>query len=288
MAAASLVLACVAGFAIALAREMRRPRIADSDEAEQVTGIRVLAGLAPGSKVPERSRRRADQETSTLVDGASDAYRMLHLHLASWIPRISLITVTGDDPTVTALVGANIAAGSSYEARTTLLIDADLPSGALASLLRVRGAPGVAEVLAGQVDWAATIVPAIIGRERTMDVVPAGGSPEPPQPVAAEPVRHNLARIARRYDLVVVVTSQEQIVRGADSILTTPDVIFCARTGITGLDALRAGIDALRGAGARVRGLVLWNTHIPELSRRTAGDSSSDLSRPLSAAGKFR
>jgi Mrp family chromosome partitioning ATPase len=265
------------------------PRIADPDEAEEATGIRVLAVITPRERQPERSRRRIDRETSPLLDAMSDAYRLLYLHVAGSIPRISLITVTGNDPVLAAVVGSNIGTASAYDARSTLLIDADLSECAVSSLLRVRSEPGLGEVLAGRVDWTEAIVSATIGRERTLDVIPGGGCGEPSDGFDAEPTRHDLARIARRYDLVVLVAPVPHIKRGAESILPAPDVILCGHIGQTGVDELRESVGALRGAGARIRGLVLWNGEAPvvQLGPYIAEPRTGDA-LPLSGGGSAR
>jgi tyrosine-protein kinase Etk/Wzc len=289
MLAAALVLACVLGFAVSLTIEMRAPRIADPEEAEETTGIRVLAVVTPRERQPERSRRRIDRETSPLLDATSDAYRLLYLHIAGSVPRISLITVTGNDPVLSAVVGSNIGTASAYDARSTLLIDADLSACAVSSLLRVRSEPGLGEVLAGRVDWTEAIASATIGRERTLDVIPGGRCGEPSSGFDAEPTRHDLARIARRYDLVVLVVPVPHITRGAESILPTPDVILCGHLGRTRVDELRESVQGLRGAGARIRGLVLWDGDAPVVNTGPhVTETRIDEALPLSSGGSAR
>jgi tyrosine-protein kinase Etk/Wzc len=266
--AAGIVIATILGFAAGLIAEIRWSRIAEPGEAEEATGLRVLAVVLPKTAQPERTRRRADRETSPLLDATSDAYRLLYLHLASSIPRISLVTVSGDETAVAATVAANLAAASTYDARSTLLVDAELSGCAVASVLRVRADPGLADVLAGRVDWTEAVISATIGRERSLDVIPSGAQAEPNDGFDAEPTRHALARIARRYDLVVILAGPAHIRRGDGSILPAPDLIYCARIGHTTIKALRAGADALRGAGARIHGLVLWDADVPLIESR--------------------
>jgi Mrp family chromosome partitioning ATPase len=269
--AAGIVLAAVLGFAAAFTAEMQRARIADAEEAEDATDLRVLAVVLPKSAHPERTRRRADRETSPFLDPTSDAYRLLYLHLAGIEPRISLVTVCGAETAIAATVAANLAAAATYDARGTLLVDAELTACAVSSVLNVRAEPGFGDVLAGRVDWTEVVIPAMVGRERALDVIPSGTCGEPDDEFDAEPTRHSLARIARRYDLVVLLASPSQIRRGDRSILPAPDLIYCARMGHTTIAALRASVDALRGAGARIRGLVLWDADVPLiLSRETA------------------
>ena len=283
--AAALVLAAVAGFGAALTAEMRRSRIADPEEAEEVTGLRVLTVVLPKGAQPERTRRRADQDISPLLDATSNAYRLLYLHIAGYVPRVSLMTVSGEDPAITATVAANLAAASTYDARSTLLVDAELSACAVSSILGVRAEPGFGDVLAGRVDWTEAVIPAIIGRERALDVIPSGLCGEPPAGFNPAPTRHSLARIARRYDLVVLVMARRDIQRGDGGVLPAPDVIYCAQLGVTTIAALRAGTKALRGAGARIRGLVLWNADVPLIQSKDLLAARSALTNdaPLSA-----
>ena len=283
--AAALVLAGVAGFGAALVAEIRRSRIADPEEAEVITGFRVLAVVLPKTLHPERTRRRADQDLSPLLDATSDAYRLLYLHVAGFEPRVSIVTVSGEDPAITATVAANLAAAATYDARSTLLVDAEFSACAVSSILGVRPEPGFGDILAGRVDWTEAVIQATIGRERALDVIPSGLCGDPPDGFDPTPTRHSLARIARRYDLVVMVMGARDVRRGDDGVLPAPDIIYCARVGETSIATLRASTDALRGAGARIRGLVLWNADVPLLQSREllAARSAAAGNRPLSA-----
>jgi hypothetical protein len=152
-------------------------------------------------------------------------------------------------------------------------------------VLNVRAEPGFGDVLAGRVDWTEAVISATIGRERTLDVIPSGLCGDPPEGFNPAPTRHSLMRIARRYDLVVLIMALRDIRRGDASILPAPDVIYCARIGETTLESLRAGTEALRGAGARIRGLVLWDADVPLLQSRDllAARSSIAQASPLTA-----
>ena len=284
---AAFVLAGVVGFAAALAAEIRRPRIADLEEAEEVTGLRVLGVVLPKTVQPERARRLADRDLSPLLDPTSDAYRLLYLHIAGLIPKLSLVTVSGDTTSITATVAANLAAAATYDARSTLLVDAELSACAISSILGVRPEPGFGDLLSGRVDWTEAVVPAMIGRERALDVIPSGLCGEPADGFDAAPTRHSLARIARRYDLVVLMVGPQHVRQGDGSILPAPDLIYCARIGDTAIEALSQGTQELRGAGARIRGLVLWNAEVPLIqSREVLAARNNALADPALSAGQ--
>ena len=278
---AAIAVAAILGFAAGLIAEMRHSRIADPSEAEEATGLRVLAVVLPRTPQPERTRRQADRETSPLLDATSDVYRLLYLHLAGAIPRISLVTVSGDETAIAATVAANLAAAATYDARSTLLVDAELSACAVSSVLRIRAEPGLGDVLTGRVDWTEAVVPATIGRDRAIDVIPSGTCGEPEGEFDAEPTRHALARMARRYDLVVLVAGPTHVMRGDGSILPAPDLIYCARIGHTTIAALRERAEELRGGGARILGLVLWDADVPLIESRDTAAARARTQDPV-------
>jgi Mrp family chromosome partitioning ATPase len=260
------VLALVAGYLAVLVAELRTPRVADEEEVERETGRRVLAVVRHTAPSPERGRRRADERTPDVLEPASDAYRLLYLHISPTGASLPIVTVTGDEPAVVATVAANLAAASAEDARSTLLLDADLTGGIVASALRVRPAPGVSELLRDEASWSDVVTAAVFGRERVVDVIPAGRPiPRGREPAPGDAFRLDLLRMARRYDLTVVTAPLSHAARGARSILPSPDVILCVRAAATRVHDLRTAVDALHGAGLRVQGVVLWDDDLPTL-----------------------
>lgn len=260
---ASLVLGLTLGFAIALMIEVGRPRVSDLQEAERVTGARVLAVVRPREVPPERARRKADHRLPPLIDPTSDAYRLLASHASvSGLTRAT-VTVAGDIPSVTATIAANIAAVSANEMRSTLLVDADLEKQPVASVLRLPPSPGVAAVLAGSIDLSAAAVQTMVGRDRWVDVVPSGAGDQrgPISSREAETLRAALARSARHYELTVVVSPFEQ----ANDVRVVPAVLVCAHIAHSLVSTLRAAVAALRDNGAQIIGIVLWSSDAPSL-----------------------
>lgn len=266
---AAVILALAAGYGLALAIELRRPRVADAREVERLTGVRVLGVVRPHAPPPERLRRRADQLAPPLILTTDETYRRLYLYLSASSAAMPLVTFTGEDPAITGVVGANVAAMASFDARSTLLVDADLDHCTLAAVLRVPIAPGLAEILRGQVDWAEAVVPTTVGRDRAMFVVPSGGG-DPPALTdeLRRRLRDDLERMARRYDVVVVVASHSATAHVGLDLLPVPDVVYCAEVGHTPLARLMRAVREMQEAGARVRGIVLWDLDVPELPTR--------------------
>ena len=269
MLAAAVVLARAVGFAASFGTELKRPHIADSREAEQVSGARVLTVIRPPEVVVERSRRQADVEAPPLIDVVSESYRTLYLHIASVEASVPIVTITGDDPGIVATVAANLAASAAYEARSTLLVDVDPTTCSVASVLRIRPDPGLSGVITGSATWPEAIVPTTIGRDRPLDVLPSGTRRSGlPEPSVVEDVKKELARMQRRYDFIIIAAPTSYVQRSASSIIPAPDLILCARIAHTTVGGLKTAVDSLRGADMRIHGLVLWDAEMPQLETR--------------------
>jgi Mrp family chromosome partitioning ATPase len=266
MLGAALVLALTLGFAFAFGLELRRPRVADAREAEQVTAARVLTVVRPSEIMAERSRRQADVEAPPLIDVVSESYRRLYLHLAATEANVPIVTVVGDNAAIVGTIASNLAAVAAYEARSTLLVDVDPVTCTVASILQVRPNPGFAGILAGVSDWAGSIVSMTIGRDRPLDVLPSGTRrTAAPSSEAAERIRNDFVRMERRYDLIVITAPTAYVLEKSRAIMPSPDVVLCARIGHTRIADLKKSVDAFRKLDLRVHGLVLWDDDVPNL-----------------------
>lgn len=274
MLAASLILGLVLGFGIAFFLEVRRPRVADVREAERLAGSRVIYIAPPDAPDPERTRRQADRDAPPTIDTSGDVYRLLYLHLAARGEHVPIVTVTGEEPHVAAVIGANLAALSAYDARSTLLVDADFATAGVTGALRVRPFPGLSEAIAATADWSEVITSPVVGRSASLDVIPLGDAEglEIDENIAVA-VRLHLTRLARRYDMVVLVTSLDHALSGTRSLLPTPDIVLCAREGHTALSDMVRTVGRLRAVGTRVRAIALWRgdlPHVPSLEETMA------------------
>jgi Mrp family chromosome partitioning ATPase len=265
MLGAALVIAIAVGFAVVFVGEMRHPRVAHMREGEAVLKVRVLSVIQPTSVV-ERARRQSDVEAPPLIDIISESYRTLYLHLAATEASVPIITVAGDIPAVVATIAANLAAVAAYEARSTLLVDGDPSSSAVASVLQIEPDPGLTGVLNRGVELSAAITSTTIGRDRPLDVLPSGhGRIGTASAESIAAVRDTLARMERRYDFIVIAVPSGYAQATANTIIPAPDVIVCAQVGVTEIADLRATVKSLRAAGKLLHGIVLWDDEAPRL-----------------------
>jgi Mrp family chromosome partitioning ATPase len=263
MLAAAFVLALTLGFAASLFFELKVPSVADAREAEQVSGVRILSTIEPTEIIAERSRRQADVSGPPLIDVVSESYRRLYLHLAATEANVPIVTVAGDDSAIVATVASNVAAAAAYEARSTLLVDADPTTSTISKVFRISTNPGLAGIVAGTSDWPAAIVQTTIGRDRTLDVLPSGTRRGAPDAETAERIRGDFARLERRYDLIVIAAPTAYLQRGPTSIIPGPDVVLCVRVAHTRIARLKEAVESLRSLDLRIHGLVLWNDDMP-------------------------
>jgi Mrp family chromosome partitioning ATPase len=265
MLAAALIFGAVIGFGFALADEVRHPRIADAYEAERATGVRVLGVISPLPQSPERGRRSSDRNAPPYIDPGADGHQLIYLHVATAGSNVLMLTITGDNPAVSAVVAINFATIAADEARSTLLIDTDAGASTVAAALRFRSSQGLSGLVTQKLSWPEAVRSARIGRDSAIDVVPSGPDAPPFQAVSAL-LQSDASRLARRYDTIVLVSSAEQVLSGLPSVLPIPDVVYCVRAGQTSIAQLKRALEDIERTGGRIRGIVLWNAPDPVLS----------------------
>jgi Mrp family chromosome partitioning ATPase len=264
--AAALVIGGALGFGAAFWQELRTPHLSDEREAERVSGIRALGTVRPQRPNPDRGRRLVDRAAPPYVDPGNDGHQLTWLHAATATQGLLVLTVTGEDPAVSAVVAANLAAISAEEARTTLLVDADPESGLVGAALRVGHTPGLSDVMREGASWSEAIVPVTVGRTGTFDLVPSGTAGRAPAyDELARTLRHEVGRLAKRYDTIIVVASAHYALAGLPTTLPEPHVICCVRPHATTIRSLRQMVDGLQRAGCNPLGVVVWDDESPTL-----------------------
>jgi Mrp family chromosome partitioning ATPase len=278
MLAAALIFGAVIGFGFALVEEVRHPRIADGYEAERATGVRVLGVISPLPPSPERGRRSADRAAPPYIDPGADGHQLIYLHIATAGANVIMLTVTGDNPAVSAVVAVNFVAIAADEARSALLVDTDASASMVAAALRLRASEGLSGLVKQRLSWPEAIRSAKIGRESSIDVVTSGADAPPLAEVRAL-LERDATRLARRYDAIVLVSSIDQVLQGLPTALPIPDVVYCARAGHTSIAQLKRALEDIEDAGGRMRGIVLWNAPEPLLAEARPAEHQAEEAR---------
>ena len=263
---AALVIGIALGFGSAFAREVRHPRVGDEHELERVTGARVLATIRPHRRPPDRDRRSADRLAPRYFDPGAAGYQLTYLHVARAGASRLMLTITGPDPSVTAVVATNVAAIAAEEARSTIIVDTDARHAPVAAVLRAHAEPGLADILDGKCGWAEATSQAMAGRDRTIDVMPSGIADAARSAAEVrELFLREATRLARHYEAIVIAASLDHAVGGLPAALPIPDAIVCARVGHTRIADVQAALDGLRVSGGAAVGIVLWDAPLPAL-----------------------
>ncbi|HEY0996943.1 MAG TPA: hypothetical protein VGD77_13200 [Gemmatimonadaceae bacterium] len=263
---AALVIGAALGFGAAFGDELRHSRLADAQEAERVTGLRVLGTVRPRPRHPDLMRRQSDREMPPYIDPRNEGYQLAYLSAATSERSLLIVTVTGQEPEVCAVVASNFAAISAEEARSTLLVDTDSTACDVAAALQVHAEPGVVDIADGTADWAEATQQVTIGRSGNFDVVASGtAAPAPADEELRQLMAGDLTRLSRRYDTVVLTMAHQQALGGLASALPGDSVIYCVRVGATRIRDLLRAVSQLSDAGTPPLGLVVWDADVPEL-----------------------
>lgn len=266
--AAAAVSGLAIGFLVALSAEMRKPAVADGREAEVASGLPVLAHITELSNAGRPARRKADRDVPALIELTSDRYDRLYHRLADPLARLPQLAVLGDNPIVVATVAANLAAAAARTARSTLLLDADFDSGSVSAVLGVRRQPGMLDVLAKRYHWSSVLAQTVVGRDRVIDVLPAGIAPSGNVGVDASlTLGSEIGSIVGRYDTVIVSAPVSRTGRVSSISAVVPDAVVCVRISHSSVRLLQRIVNEARADGAKLRGLVLWSRSIDQAIR---------------------
>lgn len=238
--------------------------MSNANEVERLLGVRVLSTVETPMPSVERGRRQADKEAPPYFDPGAEGYQLAYLGLATEHATELMATVTGDDAGIAAVVACNLAAIAADEARSTLVVDLE-PTCSASAALRTRVHPGIADMVNQDVSWPDATVAAAVGRDKTVDLVPHGLSAVVSTEQLVDLFNRDAERLIRYYDAIFLVAGPADVSAGLSTNLPSPEVLYCARPGITPLRKLRDELEGMRGVGALVRGIVLWNAERPIL-----------------------
>lgn len=280
--AAALLFGIVLGFGSAFFGELQHPRVSDEHEVERLTGTRVLATVRPRPRNPDRGRRQADRQAPPFFDPGADSYQLTYLHVARTGASRLMLTITGADTGIAAVVGVNVAAIAADEARSTIIIDTDSRTSPVAAALRIHAEPGVADIVSRHIDWAEVTSQAMVGRDRVIDVIPSGVTSNALAPAEVTALfKREATRLARHYEAIIIVTPIEHAKAGLPGSLPLPDTIVCARVGHTRIAHLQAALDGVRAVGGNAVGVVLWDAIPPALP---TSEGIARAARPIRTA----
>lgn len=256
-AAVALALGLLAGLALAFLVESLDERLRTSEDLERVGG-----GLSILAVIPEFDTRSS--ATPLLLQGsgrptpAAEAFRSLRtsIRFASTEMPIHILQVTSPiDAEGKTTTVANLAAAFAQGGHRVVVIDADLRRPRLASMFEKQNAPGLTDVLLGDVK----LSEAVVTVTADLDLLPAGSIPPNPSELLST-VRSAavVSALAESYDLVLIDCSP--VLPATDALIVSrlanaTILVTNARRSKRG--AIRRTLEQLGHVGAPILGLVL-------------------------------
>jgi len=247
-----LVLALLVGLPLLLVRALLDRSVNDSAAVVEATGeppLGIIGHADPGGLV----LREAPQ---SLV---AEAFRKLGTSTRFARPGAAAhsLVVTGPQAdTGASLVAANLALALVEAGRRVVLVDGNLPDPAMSRLFGLSDAPGLHDVLAGDVELVAALAP---GGEAGLLVLaagrPANGSGTV---VAGPPMVGLLERLEAQADIVIIDAPPVLLYAAAAELAAIADAaLLVARYGKTKVEEVQQAWVTLGQVGTPVLGVVL-------------------------------
>lgn len=235
---------------------------------------RAAAPAGGGGGASETATAAAVAEAPQSIDGYSRAlavhhdrggrlaeqYRMLRTNLLAQCPsqRFCMITTSAEATEGKSVTCLNLAlALAESQDRRVLVIDGDLRRPGVARLLRVEEAPGLAEVLRGEVRPAEALRQTLYANVSVLCAGRAG--PEEFGLLLGKPeLEEMIADWRRRHDFVLIDTPPVQT--ASDAIILgrlAGEALLVVRMHKTRCDSVDRAIRLLRAANVKIGGLVL-------------------------------
>ncbi|WP_245634509.1 polysaccharide biosynthesis tyrosine autokinase [Janibacter limosus] len=253
--ALGLVLGLLLGFGLALVRHMLDTTVRTDDDVEEITEEPVIGAV----HFDPRAGKEPLIVESDPSSPRAEAFRAVRTNLmfvdAANHPKTILLTssIPGEGKSTTI---ANLALTLANSGSSVCLIEGDLRRPRLLDYLGLEGSAGLTDVLIDRADLDDVLQP--YGSDR-LEVIGAGAiPPNPSELLASEAMSLVLARLAVRFDYVLIDTPPVLPVTDAVVLSTKVDgVIVLVGTTIVHKEQLSATLEALSAVNNTLLGLVL-------------------------------
>lgn len=269
--AAGAAVGLVIALGLAWLRNRNDSRIRTADDIRTALAVPSL-GVLPDAKDFARPKKGPLPEPRSFH--AREALRKIRTNLryvdVDEPPRSIVVTSTAPGEGKST-VAANLARVMSRAGQRTLLIDADLRRPVEARQFGIDGSVGLSQLLAGGVDLADVIIEDPASRVR---ILPAGEIPPNPSELLGSRRMHELvAALSEEYFVIIdappvlAVTDAQLLARHTDG------AILVAVPGRTRSEGATRAVEAIRGVGGKVFGVVMNRAPQGRLTRMAYGDA---------------
>jgi polysaccharide biosynthesis transport protein len=245
--------------------EVKSGRVGTPDELSARTHLEVYGlPVMPGSPASRSMRSRSREEQLSVFVQSLDHLRVALFGEAS-AGSCHCVTITsaigGEGKTT---LTAQLAARCATAGLSTLVIDADLRRASLSRMLEVTGAPGLADVLKGEITAEEALVPVQAGG---FHLLPAGTrDPDPGRILQVQGLEQVLAQLRETFDIVLIDTPP--VLPVPDALILgrlTDGVVLAARNTASRSQLVDRTNKRLANAGIPVLGVVLSGVEITSL-----------------------
>lgn len=251
----ALVLGLLAGFGIAVLREILDTSIKSTEVAEEVTGAPVLGGIAFDHDIVK------EPLITTLPSHSAraEAFRVLRTNLqfldVDNVSKAFVVTsaMPGEGKSSTA---ANVAIAMAQGGQRVLLVDADLRRPQMAHRMGLEPSVGLTTLLLGKVE----LDEAVQHHSASgLSVITSGATPpNPAELLQSRAMSDLLKQLRARFDIVIIDSPPLLPVTDAALLSSITDgAIVVVNFGETTRDELSGAVARLAGVGATPLGLVL-------------------------------
>lgn len=260
--AVGLVLGGFAGIGLVLFRLWLKKGIQQASELEDL-GLSVFATINHSEAADTHGKRKGNLPLLAVdspTDLSIEALRSLRtsLHFGMLDARTPTLTITSSHPAAgKSFLAANLAIVAAQAGQRVCLIDADLRRGHLRRYFNVkRGAPGLTEVLSGDIGFAEVLVQ---GPVENLVFLPAGRYPPNPSEILMRAELSTLIETcADNFDLTIF--DAPPVLAVTDPVILskfTGSTIFVARHDQTPIGEIEAALKVYSSAGLKFAGAVL-------------------------------
>jgi capsular exopolysaccharide synthesis family protein len=263
-----LLLACslafAAPFALAAGKEVLVRRISDVDQLAESTKLRVLGEISAlpvryvaisANKLSGRLRR----ESYIFAESINSLRTNLTVAEGSGSQHVVAVTssVAGEGKTsVATSLAMSIASATETP---TLIIDADMRSPDVATILKTRNRPGLFDVLNNQCQLDDAIHR--VG-ESNLYVIPAGRATKNPHSIlGVKATKQLLDQLRERFQSIIIDTPP--ILGASESLVlakASDAALFCTLCDVSRVRQVRMAVERLEHAGVNLAGAVLSGT----------------------------
>jgi tyrosine-protein kinase Etk/Wzc len=219
--------------------------------------ITETLGLAMLGAVPHLNRKNGRKSAGGILP-VVEAIRGLRLNVthAHGVGPVVLTVTSPGRSDGKSFIAANLALAFADAGYRTLLIDGDIRCGALHRVLKLRRAPGLTDLLAGQATREQVVQATPY---RTLSFIGSGTRTHAaPALVSSAPMPRALAALRPDYDTIIVDSAP--LAAGADGFAlgtATGSMLLVLRTGVSDREQVQAKLEVLAQLPIRLLGAVV-------------------------------